>query len=76
MRHTTPEHGQMNRVFDSGYVPERHIDETQRHLPLPEHRAAAIATLWLLFFIIAAASVCIAKFDKVVGVATAWLSLN
>ena len=74
MRHTTPKPDQVNTIFGSGYVQEQHADEAHRNLPPTEHRATAIAIVWLVFFIIAIVNVAMAKFGKVMNVAMTWLS--
>jgi hypothetical protein len=74
MRHTTPEPNQVNTIFGSSYVPERHADETDRKLPPTDRRAIGIATMWLLFFILLIANAVVVNFGKVAKFAMAWPS--
>jgi hypothetical protein len=57
---------QLQTALGGGFVHEQHREQTQQKLPSEENRAFGIATVWLVFFVLAVVNVSVATFSKVV----------
>ena len=56
---------QSQTALGGGFVHEQHRKQTQQNLPLTESRAIGIATVWLVFFVLAIVNIGVATFSKV-----------
>ena len=56
---------QLQTALGGGFIHEQHREQTQQNLPPPENRAIGIATVWLVFFVLAVVNVSVATLSKV-----------